>query len=50
MSVLATLQKILWRGEVHTPVSAEAIRWAIRWHWQRIKGEDALIVDLGGAG
>lgn len=31
----ATLQKLLWHGEVHTTVSAEAIRWAIRYFWQR---------------
>ena len=31
---ITTLQKILWNGEVHTTVSAEAIRWAIRWQWQ----------------
>lgn len=27
---MTTLQKILWRGEVHTTVSAEAIRFALR--------------------
>ena len=32
---ITTLQKILWRGEQHTTVSAEAIRWAIRWFWQQ---------------
>jgi CRISPR-associated protein Cst2 len=32
---ISTLQKILWNGEVHTTVSAEAIRWAIRYAWQR---------------
>lgn len=31
---LTTLQKILWNGDVHTTVSAEAIRWAIRSVWQ----------------
>ena len=31
---ITTLQKILWKGEVHTTVSAEAIRWALRYHWQ----------------
>ena len=31
---LTTLQKLLWRDEVHTTVSAEAIRWAIRYQWQ----------------
>lgn len=30
-----TLQKLLWKGDVHTTVSAEAIRWAIRYYWQR---------------
>lgn len=39
---ITTLQKILWNGEVHTTVSAEAIRWAIRWYWQRQRGEDIL--------
>lgn len=31
---ITTLQKILWNDEVHTTVSAEAIRWAIRYFWQ----------------
>ena len=31
---ITTLQKILWQGEIHTTVSAEAIRWAIRYYWQ----------------
>ncbi|MDP9375258.1 MAG: type I-B CRISPR-associated protein Cas7/Cst2/DevR, partial [Chloroflexota bacterium] len=31
---LITLQKVLWDGEVHSTVSAEAIRWAIRANWQ----------------
>lgn len=39
---ITTLQKILWNGEVHTTVSAEAIRWAIRWYWQQTKGNDRL--------
>jgi|UniRef100_A0A7C1JMJ5 CRISPR-associated protein Cst2 len=34
---VTTLQKLLWHGEVHTTVSAEAIRWAIRYFWQ-LKG------------
>lgn len=29
-----TLQKLVWRGETHTTVSAEAIRTAIRRRWQ----------------
>lgn len=32
---ITTLQKILWRGETHTTVSAEAIRWAMRYYWQQ---------------
>ena len=31
---ITTLQKLLWKGQVHTTVSAEAIRWAIRYFWQ----------------
>ena len=31
---ISTLQKLLWKGQVHTTVSAEAIRWAIRYYWQ----------------
>lgn len=31
---ITTLQKILWKGQVHTTVSAEAIRWAVRYYWQ----------------
>ena len=31
---ITTLQKILWKREVHTTVSAEAIRWALRYYWQ----------------
>lgn len=29
------LQKVLWQGEIHTTVSAEAIRFALRYYWQR---------------
>lgn len=32
---ITTLQKIFWNGDVHTTVSAEAIRWALRFQWQR---------------
>ncbi|HEY6001182.1 MAG TPA: type I-B CRISPR-associated protein Cas7/Cst2/DevR [bacterium] len=32
---ITTLQKLLWQGQVHTTVSAEAIRWALRYYWQR---------------
>jgi len=31
---ISTLQKLLWKGQVHTTVSAEAIRWAMRYYWQ----------------
>jgi CRISPR-associated protein Cst2 len=31
---ITTLQKILWKDEVRTTVSAEAIRWALRYYWQ----------------
>ncbi len=31
---ITTLQKIYWKNEVHTTVSAEAIRWALRYYWQ----------------
>jgi CRISPR-associated protein Cst2 len=31
---ITPLQKIIWKGEVHTTVSAEAIRWALRYYWQ----------------
>lgn len=39
---ITTLQKLLWKNEVHTTVSAEAIRWAIRYFWQRKKGYDSV--------
>jgi len=39
---ITTLQKLMWNGEVHTTVSAEAIRFAIRWFWQSTKGEAIL--------
>lgn len=32
---ITTLQKVFWKNEVHTTVSAEAIRWALRYFWQR---------------
>lgn len=31
---ISTLQKLLWDNLVHTTVSSEAIRWAIRYYWQ----------------
>lgn len=31
---ITTLQKIEWQGNTHTTVSAEAIRWALRYYWQ----------------
>lgn len=33
---LTTLQKILWNGDLHTTVSAEAIRFAVRYRWQML--------------
>lgn len=39
---ITTLQKILWKNEVHTTVSAEAIRWAFRYYWQRRNGYDSV--------
>lgn len=33
---ITTLQKLLWKGQVHTTVSAEAIRWALRYYWEHI--------------
>lgn len=33
---ITTLQKLLWKNEVHTTVSAEAIRWALRYYWQQL--------------
>jgi CRISPR-associated protein Cst2 len=37
-----TLQKLLWKGEVHTTVSAEAIRWAFRYFWQEKNGYNSV--------
>lgn len=34
---ITTLQKLLWNGQVHTTVSSEAIRWAVRYYWQMKK-------------
>lgn len=31
---ITTLQKVLWKGQTHSTVSAEAIRAALRAHWQ----------------
>ncbi len=39
---ITTLQKLLWKGEVCTTVSAEAIRWALRYYWQKKNGDDAV--------
>jgi len=36
---ITTLQKLLWKGKVHTTVPSEAIRWALRYYWQT-KGYD----------
>ena len=32
---VSKLQKLLWHGETHTTVSAEAIRWSLRYTWSR---------------
>lgn len=37
---ITTLQKLLWKGDVHTTVSAEAIRWALRYYWQTAAHKD----------
>ncbi|HAF24376.1 MAG TPA: type I-B CRISPR-associated protein Cas7/Cst2/DevR [Blastocatellia bacterium] len=39
---ITTLQKLLWKNEVHTTVSAEAIRWALRYFWQRSNGKESV--------
>jgi CRISPR-associated protein Cst2 len=39
---ITTLQKLLWKNEVHTTVSAEAIRWALRYFWQKRDGDDSV--------
>lgn len=39
---ITTLQKILWKNEVHTTVSAEAIRWALRYYWQTADNGDEV--------
>jgi len=39
---ITTLQKILWKNEAHTTVSAEAIRWAYRYYWQMKNGNDSV--------
>jgi CRISPR-associated protein Cst2 len=39
---ITTLQKLLWKNEVYTTVSAEAIRFAIRWNWQLKNGEKSV--------
>ncbi|MBD2413798.1 type I-B CRISPR-associated protein Cas7/Cst2/DevR [Nostoc calcicola FACHB-389] len=33
---ITTLQKLIWKGEVHTTISSEAIRWALRYYWQNV--------------
>ena len=43
---ITTLQKLLWKGETHTVVSSEAIRWAIRYYWQ--KAEVSVELWVGG--
>jgi CRISPR-associated protein Cst2 len=36
---ITTLQKLLWQGQVHTTVSAEAIRFALRRYLAAVEGE-----------
>lgn len=36
---VTTLQKLLWHGQVHSSVSAEAIRFALRRHLAAVEGE-----------
>lgn len=33
---ITTLQKIYWKGDLHSTVSAEAIRFALRYRWQQM--------------
>jgi len=39
---ITTLQKIQWKNDIHTTVSAEAIRWALRYYWQTSSGNYAV--------
>ena len=39
---ITTLQKLLWKNEIHTTVSAEAIRWALRYFWQKRDGDKSV--------
>lgn len=39
---ITTLQKIQWKNDIHTTVSAEAIRWALRYYWQTSGGDYAV--------
>jgi CRISPR-associated protein Cst2 len=39
---ITTLQKLLWHGEIHTMISAEAIRWALRYYWQTAEIDDEI--------
>lgn len=39
---ITTLQKLLWKNEIHTTVSAEAIRWALRYFWQKRDGDKTV--------
>lgn len=45
---LTTLQKLLWKGETHSSVSAEAIRFAIRSYWQEqneLTGDERYVTN-----
>lgn len=39
---ITTLQKLLWKGQVHTTVSSEAIRWALRYYRQKSSQDHEL--------
>jgi CRISPR-associated protein Cst2 len=40
---ITTLQKIIWKDETHSTVSAEAIRWALRYYWQTCGNSDYAV-------
>lgn len=45
---ITTLQKIMWKNDLYTTVSAEAIRFALRYYWQQqyqLTGDEAYAVN-----
>lgn len=45
---ITTLQKIMWKNDLYTTVSAEAIRFALRYYWQQQyerTGDEAYLVN-----